>query len=55
MPRREYYAGLSLADAIERFVDFHSDPDTRHISVYEVELLMTTVDLLRLHAGGAAA
>jgi hypothetical protein len=47
MPSNAYYDGLSLADAIARFADYHSDPDTRHISQYEYELLQKAATALR--------
>jgi hypothetical protein len=39
MPAAEYYAGLSLAEALEKMGAYHHDPDVRHISTFESDLL----------------
>ena len=39
MPRRDYYGGLTLGEAIRRLADHHGEPRTRHLSEDEVELL----------------
>jgi|GEM_PF-2751348 len=40
MPNRAFYDGLSLAGAIRRLADHHYEPDNRHISRDEYELLL---------------
>jgi hypothetical protein len=40
MPRGDHYAGLSLPDAVRALADHHHDPQHRHISRDEYDLLM---------------
>jgi hypothetical protein len=46
MPRSDWYAGLPLAVALERLAEHHYDPDTRHISRDEYDLLLRAVAAL---------
>ena len=47
MPRENYYAGMTLDEALARMAEFHFDPDTRHISAYEHELLLRAIEALQ--------
>lgn len=53
MPNETYYQGLTLADQIEKFIDYHHDPRYRHVSAYEAEMLARA--RARLLAPGRAA
>lgn len=39
MPGEDFYAGLTLAQQVERFIEHHADPTNRHISAYEAAML----------------
>lgn len=39
MPGEAYYAGLTLPEQVQKFLDHHYDPKTRHISAYEAHML----------------
>jgi len=47
MPDAEYYRDLSLADAVRRFAEHHFEPDNRHISRTEYELLLRAATALQ--------
>lgn len=40
MPDSDYYAGLSLADALKKLAHHHYEVDNRHISRAEYDLLL---------------
>lgn len=46
MPRADFYAGLPLAEQLQKFVDHHHDRLVRHISQDEAALLERAVGLL---------
>ena len=46
MPRESHYDGLSIADALREFAEFHGKKKTRHITQYEVRLLRDAADLI---------
>lgn len=39
MPGEAYYNGLTLPEQLQKFLDHHYDPKTRHISAYEAQML----------------
>lgn len=39
MPGEDFYSGLSLTDQLLKFAEHHYDPDTRHISTAEAQML----------------
>ncbi len=39
MPGQDFYNGLSLSERLKKFMDVHSEPRTRHISIYEKQML----------------
>jgi hypothetical protein len=39
MPNETYYEGLTLADQVAKFIDYHHDPRYRHVSAYEAGML----------------
>jgi hypothetical protein len=41
MPGESFYEGLTLADRLRKFVDYHADTKYRHISAYEARMLDT--------------
>jgi hypothetical protein len=47
MPKGDFYAGLPLAEQLQKFVDHHHDHRVRHISKDEAELVDRAIDLLR--------
>jgi len=55
MPKSSYYAGLPLADAIERLAEHHYETDTRHISKDEYDLLQEAISALRSAASSASS
>lgn len=49
MPQADFYAGLPLAEQLQKLVDHHHDPAVRHISLAEAMILEQAV--VRLRAG----
>lgn len=47
MPGAEFYKGLDLAGAVEKLAGHHYEPDNRHISSAEFDLLNEAADTLR--------
>lgn len=47
MPGREYYQGLSLADKLRRCAEHHYEARTRHLALFEYELLLEAADRLK--------
>jgi len=39
MPGEAFYNGLTLGEQVRKFLDHHYDPNTRHISRYEAQML----------------
>lgn len=39
MPGEAFYSGLTLSEQVQKFLDHHYDPKTRHISAYEAQML----------------
>ena len=39
MPGEAFYQGLTLVEQVQKFIDHHYDPKTRHISAYEAPML----------------
>lgn len=52
MPNRQYYAELSLAEAVRAMAEHHYNPRTRHISRDEYELLLRAVSALEDRRSG---
>jgi hypothetical protein len=50
MPGGDYYTGISLAEALERFAEYHYAPDTRHISRDEYDMLKRAAAILSVRS-----
>jgi hypothetical protein len=46
MPRAAHYQGLSVADQLREFAEFHGKKKTRHITIDEVKILRDAADLI---------
>jgi hypothetical protein len=49
MPGRDFYRGLSLAETLRRLAEHHYDPENRHISKHEYEVLLRAAN--KIEAG----
>lgn len=54
MPRSDHYAGLTLPDALELLAKHHYQPDTRHISKGEYELLQAVPSPIQRSSSGTS-
>lgn len=54
VPSADFYKGLELPEAIRVLARHHFEPENRHISAYEYELLRRAADLLEGHSRGRA-
>lgn len=48
MPKSDFYAGLPLAEQLDKLVDHHHDPQVRHISAAEADILRSAAARLKV-------
>jgi hypothetical protein len=46
VPNRDFYEGLPLTETVKKLAEHHYEPENRHISKYEYEILVQAADLL---------